>query len=400
VSLRTWVGLIVALALVASPLLNLLLLSLFPPPQLVVRLSPEQEQRLQQRHERPPGPPRPGLTIAAATGPGPGLLAPAFGARVERIFVGPGEAPPPGGPPPFDLLMPEEHRQALRDMRRHLTVVNLVNIGVLMLGGALLLSLLLRAPLRSLLDAIGDIERGAAPRERFGGPAEFRRIGGALQRMGTRLTATLRERELMLAGLSHDIRSPLARLQAAIELHAADHPGDFEPMLTDIRDIDHIVHQCIDFVRDGQDEPLETLLFDPLVRGALQRHDTGALQLELGCRGVTLQGRRLGLVRLVRNLVDNALTHGRAPVRVATRREDGALRLTVEDQGGGISAREWLRLAEPFERGNRARDGRGAGLGLAIVQRVADAHGARIELRERGPEQAFAVELRLPLTQS
>nr|WP_301334184.1 ATP-binding protein [Solimonas sp. SE-A11] len=166
--------------------------------------------------------------------------------------------------------------------------------------------------------------------------------------------------------------------------------------MADIRDIDHIVHQCIDFVRDGQDEPLESLELDALVRTALQRHE--GLQLDLDCRGLQVGARRLGLLRLVRNLADNALAHGLAPVRVVTRRDGEQLRLSVEDHGRGIERQEWQRLIEPFERGNRARDGRGAGLGLAIVQRVASAHGAQVELRERRADRPFAVELCLPLT--
>jgi len=294
------------------------------------------------------------------------------------------------------MLGGPEHEAAIREMSRHFTMVNLATIGILMLAAVLLLTLLLRRPVRRLIDSIGDIERGAEPTSPPIGPREFRLIGTALQRMSGKLRGSLRERELMLAGLSHDIRSPLARLQAAIELHAADHPGDFQPMMTDIRDIDHIVHQCIDFARDGQDEPVEQLELDALVRTALRRHE--GLQLDLGCAGLQVGARRLGLLRLVRNLADNALNHGAAPVRVSTRREGALLRLSVEDQGRGIGMLEWLRLSEPFERGNRARDGRGAGLGLAIVQRVAAAHGAVVEVRERREDQPFAVELCLPLT--
>ncbi|HSW13785.1 MAG TPA: ATP-binding protein [Solimonas sp.] len=396
-SLRNWVGLIVAAALLASPLLNLALLRLFPPPDLLFRTLPA-----------PPPPEGPGphpaeagarLSISHAAGPdGPGLFGGAVGFGMPprtqvRVFRGADGKPPPL--PRLDAAEMAQHETAMQAIRQHFTLINLATIGILMLAAVLLLSLLLRRPVRRLLDSIGDIERGAEVSGPLRGPGEFRRIGLALQRMGSHLRASLRERELMLAGLSHDIRSPLARLQAAIELHATDHPGDFQPMLADIRDIDHIVHQCIDFVRDGRDEPLETLEFDALVRGALQRHE--GLTLALGCPGLQFGGRRLGLQRLIRNLADNALHHGAAPVCVRTRHEGTELLLSVEDHGHGIDAREWPRLSEPFERGNRARDGRGAGLGLAIVQRVALAHGAELQLRERHYDRPFAVELRLPL---
>lgn len=408
VSLRNWVGLIVAAALLASPLLNFALLRLFPPPDdLLFRTLPGPPPPPGEEPSRPAVPAagvtsmaRVGFVGASAGGSLLGLPAARFETPLRtRVEVLRSDAGEPGTPPVvrrFSGVVSPEHEAAIKAMRRHFTLINLATIGILMLAAVLLLSLLLRRPVRRLLEGIGDIERGAAPSAPPSGPREFRQIGEALRRMSMKLRGSLRERELMLAGLSHDIRSPLARLQAAIELHAADHPGDFRPMMADIRDIDHIVHQCIDFVRDGQDEPLENLELDALVRTALQRHE--GLELDLACSGLQVGARRLGLLRLIRNLANNALTHGLAPVRVATRRDGDALRLSVEDHGRGIDPGEWQRLIEPFERGNRARDGRGAGLGLAIVQRVASAHGARVELRERRGDRPFAVELCLPLT--
>ena len=408
ISLRNWVGLIVAAALLASPLLNFALLRLFPPDDLLFRTMPGPPppppgERREEAGALPATPAAGMGRVAFAGGPTSGLLGlPANSFQMPlrtRVEVLRSDAGEPGAPPVVRRLsgVPSpEHEAAIKAMRRHFTMINLATIGILMLVAALLLSLLLRRPVRRLIEGIGDIERGAPPSVQPSGPQEFRQIGAALQRMSVKLRSSLRERELMLAGLSHDIRSPLARLQAAIELHAADHPGDFQPMMADIRDIDHIVHQCIDFVRDGQDEPLESLELDGLVRMALQRHE--GLQLDLACEGLQVGARRLGLLRLVRNLADNALAHGLAPVRVTTRRESGQLRLSVEDHGRGIEQSEWQRLIEPFERGNRARDGRGAGLGLAIVQRVAAAHGAQVELRERRADRPFAVELCLPLT--
>src|SRR5262249_13115036 len=88
--------------------------------------------------------------------------------------------------------------------------------------------------------------------------------------------------------------------------------------------------------------------------------------------------------RLVTNLIDNALRHGAPPIEVSTRREDGSVVLEVADRGRGIPVDQIERLKRPFTRGDPSRSGvAGAGLGLAIVERIARLHGGTLELQPR-----------------
>jgi signal transduction histidine kinase len=204
---------------------------------------------------------------------------------------------------------------------------------------------------------------------------------------------------MMLATMAHDLRSPLARIQAAIELRARP-DEDWAPVLCDVQEIDHLIGQCIDYVRDGQDEPTLMISVDALLRALVRVPEDAAVELDLAAPQA-LPLRRQLLSRAVRNLVDNARRHGSAPIRLNTRLEADAVLLTVEDQGPGIDPRHWERLLKPFEQG--ARQGRAcaagsAGLGLAIVQRAARQHGGGLSMRPATTGSPFSISLRLPLS--
>ncbi len=395
--LRLLAGLLAAAAIVLAPFTNLLLARWFPPPDITFQLQlcgPDE----QPSHERPclrEGIRSQALRDRAEQGGiverrvrlPPGAVAfatPAAGVMPLRGEIREGL----GGPfRPYDL-------DGLREVRTHFMWINLVSL-VLVVGAAMLLAtLLLRRPFRALLAAIDDIERGAAPPAwAFSGPTELRTIGQALTRLGRQLRGNLQERELMLAGLSHDLRSPLARIQAKLELRSAD-GENWSDTLHDVQEINHIVGQCIDYVRDGQDEVAVPASLDELARRALQGSREGVeLQLQAP---EALPLRVQSLLRAIRNLLDNAAAHGAVPVRLVTEQAETHALLRVEDAGDGIDPAHWERLRKPFARGSVERGSGGAGLGLAIVQRVADLHRAELRMRPRSKLQPFAIELRFP----
>ena len=256
---------------------------------------------------------------------------------------------------------------------------------ILALGGAYLVMFHVVQPLRSLAEAADEIGRGRYPAPLAeNGPGEIRTVIHAFNRMSAELARLDEERALILAGISHDLRTPLTRLRLAAEMGADD--ALREDMSADIAEMDQIIGQFLDFARDTAGEPPE-----PTDLNAVLRHLAAALQkrgkdivLHLGdlplCRL-----RPLGMRRLAANLIDNALRHGgEQAVEVVTRREGGQLVLEVLDRGPGIPPGAAERLMRPFVRLEGARtDAGGAGLGLAIVARIARDHGGTLELLAR-----------------
>jgi two-component system osmolarity sensor histidine kinase EnvZ len=254
----------------------------------------------------------------------------------------------------------------------------------LALLGAWLIASRLSQPLARLAEAARRIGRGEAPGPLpEGGERELRTVQSAFNRMAGDLASMERERAMVLAGISHDLRTPLSRLRLAVEMSGAD-AAAAQGMNADIEEMDQVIGQFLDFAR-GDAEAREPVALDALAdEVAAHFAKLGKPVRRTGTSGVTLPAARMALHRALMNLVDNALRHGGGEIEIAASRRGGEAILEVLDRGPGIPAGEVERLKRPFTRLDEARSGQGgSGLGLAIVERVAHAHGGRFELAPR-----------------
>jgi two-component system osmolarity sensor histidine kinase EnvZ len=254
----------------------------------------------------------------------------------------------------------------------------------LALVGAWIIASRLARPLRALRGAAARLGRGEAhePLPEVG-PSELRELASAFNRMARDLDSMERERAMVLAGISHDLRSPLSRLRLQLELAGADTEAA-EAMISDIDEIDAVIGQFLDYAR-GESE--QKALHDP----AKVLVDLAGHYARIG-RRVTLHDAPLpqfplapiGLRRAVANLVDNALRYAGEPVEIAAAATAGKVQIEVRDRGPGIPPSEAERMKRPFTRldAARTRPG-GSGLGLAIVERFARSHGGTLELLAR-----------------
>ena len=254
----------------------------------------------------------------------------------------------------------------------------------LALAGAWLIASTLSRPLGAIAAAAGEVGRGQPPAPLAEtGPREIRTVSVAFNRMAGDLAAMERERAMVLAGISHDLRTPLSRLRLAIEMSGADQKA-VEGMGTDVGEMDKVIGQFLAFAR-SEDDPLVEGDLNGLVAEIVESYRKREQSVSFSSGNLPApRFAPLAVRRALTNLIDNALRYTGGTVEVRTRR-DGALALIeVLDRGPGVPDSELERLKRPFTRLNEARSGSGgAGLGLAIVDRIARAHGGRFELAVR-----------------
>lgn len=254
----------------------------------------------------------------------------------------------------------------------------------LALAGAWLIATTLSRPLGAIAAAAGEVGSGRAPAPLAEtGPREIRTVSRAFNRMAGDLAAMERERAMVLAGISHDLRTPLSRLRLALEMSGAEKTAA-EGMGADVEEIDKVIAQFLSFAK-GEDEPQAEGDLELLLEEIAESYRRRERKVSLRRGGVApFRFAPLAMRRAVANLVDNALRYAGDPVEIAARREDNLVIVEVLDRGPGVPAGEVERLKRPFTRLDEARSGPGgAGLGLAIVDRIARSHGGSLELAAR-----------------
>ena len=239
-------------------------------------------------------------------------------------------------------------------------------------------------PIRRLAIAAEDFGKGRSVRYRPAGAREVRSAGQAFLDMRNRLARQIEQRTLMLSGISHDLRTPLTRLKLSLSM--MDETPETEAMLRDVRDMQRLVDEFLDFARgDALDAQTPTDL-TALVRTAVDNaaRDGGADRIVLDIAEETgpVILRPLAVSRAMENLLTNALRHGRCAA-VRLERIGATARIRVEDDGPGIPEDRIDEALKPFAQLDPSRnqnESTGVGLGLAIAADIARRHGGRLAL--------------------
>jgi len=253
------------------------------------------------------------------------------------------------------------------------------------------------APLDTVTAAADRLGRDVnAPPLPESGAREVRRAARAFNRMQKRIRGLIDARTRMLAAISHDLRTPITRLRLRAEF--IEDAEQREKTMADLAEMEDMVASVLSFARDdAEQEPRETVDLTALLQSVCDDlADAGrdcafeeAPRTSYGCRPLSLR-------RAITNLVNNAVAYGMR-ARVSLAEEPGHIVIRIDDDGPGVPEEEMARVFEPFFRleRSRSRETGGAGIGLCIVQSVAQAHGGEVRLANR-PEGGLRAELVLP----
>lgn len=296
----------------------------------------------------------------------------------------------------FWVMLPPERLQQIGNF--DWLTWGLAALSVALLGAFLIVSRI-NSPLRSLARAARLVGSGhKPPQQAEDGPIEIATVARAFNQMAGDLARTDAERALILAGVSHDLRTPLARLRLGVEMTGAEE-NEIAPMVADIEEMDRIIGQFLDFGRGESREELEPLDICVLARELSEPYRQRGIDLRLEIPDrLVVPAQALALRRALANLIDNAIRYAGEvkPIDLGIGIDQEDFVIEVADRGPGIPDSEIERLRQPFTRLESARsDTKGAGLGLAIIDRIMHAHGGRLDFlpREGGGLRA---QLRIP----
>ncbi len=217
----------------------------------------------------------------------------------------------------------------------------------------------------------------------------MRSVTRAFNHMAAGVKQLADDRTLLMAGVSHDLRTPLTRIRLATEMMGEQDGYLAESINKDIEECNAIIEQFIDYLRTGQEMPMELADLNAVLgeviaaESGYEREIATALQAgEIPVRMHPLSIKRA----LAANMVVNAARYGNGWIRVSSAAKRAGPGSVVEDDGPGIKPEQREHLFQPFVRGDSARSTSGTGLGLAIVQRIIDNHNGRLEIgsSERG----------------
>lgn len=276
---------------------------------------------------------------------------------------------------------------------------------VLSLAGAALMAGLINRPLKELSFAASRVREGDFDASRLDETVqtgEIREVNIGFNRMAQRLAKVEQDRAVMLAGISHDLRTPLARLRLETEMSVADAQARAH-MAADIAQLDAIIGKFLDYARPEVDKLVPVVLADVVEACTYSYRNQSDVQIKVQLEdNLVVLADEVELGRVLSNLLENARRYGKSPdtgiarVLVAAIARDNWVLIKVRDHGLGVAPEQLTRLTQPFYRGEAARTAaNGSGLGLAIVQKTVERMGGSFAL-SNGRTTGLSANIRLP----
>ncbi len=275
----------------------------------------------------------------------------------------------------------------------------LVILSVLSVAGGWIFVRQLNRPLHALQQAAEEVGRGDFPEPLVeAGTSEIVAVTQAFNHMSKGIKQLEEDRNLLMAGISHDLRTPLTRIRLCTEMMSSEDDFLKEGIESDIDDMNSIIDQFIDYIRHDSKDKAEMADLNVLVDDVVHAETPTDRNVEFignDCPHIPL--RYVAIKRAVANLIQNAIryTDGKITIETGVENKHFAY-ICVRDEGSGIDDSEIERLFQPFTQGDKARGTEGSGLGLAIIKRIVDTHNGQVILSNR-PEGGLQAKVLLPL---
>ncbi|HJN22931.1 MAG TPA: ATP-binding protein [Rhodospirillales bacterium] len=288
-------------------------------------------------------------------------------------------------------------RKRLFSSTTYVFVLWMVGTSMILFGVALIFMRNQVKPIRRLASAADNFGKGRdAPTFKPEGAKEVRQAASAFLAMRERIARQISQRTEMLAGVSHDLRTPLTRMK--LQLALIGEADGVKELQDDVAEMEHMLGGYLDFARgEGAETPepanLNKLLSDMAAQG---RRKGG--KIDLHCEGeITVPLRPNAFKRCVTNLIDNAIRYADHVGLRAGKRND-AIEITIDDDGPGIPPEQREEVFKPFFRLDSSRNPGtgGVGLGLTIARDIVRGHGGDIAL-SKSPNGGLRAKVRLPL---
>lgn len=262
----------------------------------------------------------------------------------------------------------------------------LMVIGILSVAGGWIFVRRLNRPLQALQKAAIEVGRGYIPPPlNEEGSSEIVAVTQAFNQMAKGIKQLEDDRALLTAGISHDLRTPLTRIRLATEMLPPDQSWISDGIIHDIEDMNDIIDQFIDYVRQDQSEKTEPTDINHMIEEVAQaRTIEEQHEIDLDLHDVPIAPlRKVAIKRVLENLIENAFRYGSDKINISTHfsKKPTELSFSVRDFGKGIPEEDIEDLFQPFKQGDKARGSVGSGLGLAIIKRIVDMHSGKITLR-------------------
>jgi two-component system osmolarity sensor histidine kinase EnvZ len=251
-----------------------------------------------------------------------------------------------------------------------------------------MVTVIINRPLEQLVEAAVMLGRGIElPPWRPQGPVEVRRLGHELYQAADAIRSSLREREFFFAAVSHDLRTPLARMRLALDFFEPDDAGGrdlVDGIARDIDELDALVQRLIERLREDREERPAAVNLCPLIETVAMTYRHYGEQINVSCHVErTIEVLPHSFRRLLRNLIQNAIDHGRGPIDIEAWAGGVEAFLSVRDRGDSLTPQRLETIRRRASSGATQPPGRG--LGLSIALRIAEDHGGELQFDDAQP---------------